>query len=82
MEPLPVTVEIANILLPGGVFNFFRFVVAVHRDSQMLVFGCFRLLDGQPLCPVLLPGTYESPPSWSYPSASASQGVPLEPDSR
>jgi hypothetical protein len=41
MEPLPVTVEIADILLPGGVFNFFGFVVAVHRYSQMLVFGRF-----------------------------------------
>ena len=54
MEPLPVTVEITDILLPGGIFDFFSLVIAIQRDAQMLISGRFCLLDGQSLCPVLI----------------------------
>ena len=52
MEPLPLPIEIADVLLPGGVFDFLCLVIAVQRDAEVLVFVCFCLLDGQPFCTV------------------------------
>lgn len=54
MEPLPLPIEITDILLPGGILDFFGLVIAIQRDAQMLISGRFCLLDGQSLCPVLI----------------------------
>ena len=54
VEPLPLPIEITDILLPGGILDFFGLVIAIQRDAQMLISCRFCLLDGQSLCPVLI----------------------------